>query len=101
MPAASAGALEAELITARAAAADQRERANGELESAIALAGRAGLARRVAILTDQLLGRCVEAETWSSLLRELAADWRDVLHRHRELLRESRRRLGTRRTSAR
>ncbi len=72
-------------------AADQRERANGELESATALADRAGIARRVAILTDQLLGRALQAETWNSLLRDLTDDWRDVLHRHRELLRESRR----------
>ena len=86
-----ASALEAELITARAAAGEQREHASAELDLAVALAGRAGLARRVEMLAEQLRAGTLSADTWSPLLRDLASDWRDVLHRHRELLRDSQR----------
>ncbi len=85
---AAASSLEAELITARAAAAEQRERAGGELDALIALAMEAGLERRATVLTDQLRAGSLDADTWGPLLRELTGDWLDVLHRHRELLRE-------------
>ncbi len=86
-----ASTLEAELITAQAAAAERRERATAELHLAVALGARAGLARRVEMLAEQLSAGTLRPETWSSLLRDLASDWRDVLHRHRELLRDSQR----------
>ncbi len=89
--AATAGTLEAELITARSAATERRDRANFELDSLLGLAAQAGLQRRTAMLADQLRSGSLAAETWNPLLRELAADWRDVLHRHRELMRELRR----------
>jgi uncharacterized protein (TIGR02680 family) len=89
--AAAAGALEAELITARAAAAERRDRASSELNSLLELAGEAGLEPRATMLADELRAAAVGADIWSSLLRELATDWRDVLHRHRELTRELRR----------
>jgi uncharacterized protein (TIGR02680 family) len=88
--AAAAGALEAELIAARAAAHERRERALSELDSLIALAADAGLEQRAALLSEQLRAGALAAETWSALVRELASDWRDVLHRHRELVRELR-----------
>ncbi|MGH2884814.1 MAG: SbcC/MukB-like Walker B domain-containing protein, partial [Solirubrobacteraceae bacterium] len=88
---AAAGALEAELITARAAAAERRDRASSELDSLLELAAAAGLERRATMLADQLRKGALAADTWSPLLRELATDWRDVLHRHRELMRELRR----------
>ncbi len=90
----AAGALEAELITARAAVAERRERASAELDALLELAAGAGLARRVAMLADQLRVGALAADTWSPLLRELATDWRDVLHRHRELMRELRQAAG-------
>jgi uncharacterized protein (TIGR02680 family) len=89
--AAAASALEAELIAAQAVAHDQRQHADTELELAVAVAERAGLGKRAAILAEQLRDGALGSDTWSSLLRELAEDWRDVLHRHRELLREARR----------
>ena len=89
--AAAASGLEAELIAAQAAAADQRERATTELELAVALAERAGLAKRAGMLAEQLRDEALTVQTWSSLLRELTEDWRDVLHRQRELARELRR----------
>ncbi len=89
--AAGAGALEAELITARAATAERRDRASSELDSLLELAAQAGLERRATMLADQLRAGALAADTWSPLLRELAIDWRDVLHRHRELMRELRR----------
>jgi uncharacterized protein (TIGR02680 family) len=92
--AATAGALEAELITARAAAAERRTQASDELDSLLALAADAGLERRAATLADQLRTGALAADTWSPLLRGLATDWRDVLHRHRELIRELRRAAG-------
>lgn len=88
--AAAAGALEAELITARAAAADRREEAIGELDAVLELAAEAALERRATMLAEQLRSGAVAAETWSALVRELAADWRDVLRCHRELVRELR-----------
>jgi uncharacterized protein (TIGR02680 family) len=89
--AATAGALEAELITARAAADDRREQATADLGMAVELAAQAGLAKRVGHTAAQLRDGTLSADTWSQLLRELVADWRDVLHRHRELLRSARR----------
>ena len=53
-PPLAASTLEAELITAQAAAAERRERASGELDLAVALAASAGLARRVTMLAEQL-----------------------------------------------
>ncbi len=87
---AAVAAREAELITARAAATDRQERASAELGSLLELAADAGLGRRAAILAEQLRAGSLPVETWSPLLRELASDWRDVLHRHRELVRELR-----------
>jgi uncharacterized protein (TIGR02680 family) len=81
-----AGGLEAELITARAVAADQRDRAEGDLADALALAERAGLVKRAEPLAAQLRDGTLAPDTWGSALRDLACDWRDVLHRHRELL---------------
>lgn len=92
--AAAAGALEAELITARAAAAECRHRASCELDALLELAAEAGLERRATMLADQLRAGTLAADTWSPLLRELATDWRDVLHRQRELMRELRRAAG-------
>jgi uncharacterized protein (TIGR02680 family) len=92
--AAAAAALEAELIAAQAAAAEQREHAEADLGFATGLAGRAGLTKRAGVLTAQLREGTLSADTWSPLMRELASDWRDVLHRHRELL------LAARRASA-
>jgi len=92
--AAAAGVLEAELITARAATAERQNRASEELDSLLALAAEAGLERRAATLADQLRTGALAADTWSPLLRELATDWRDVLHRHRELIRELRQAAG-------
>ena len=86
----AAGALEAELITARAAAAERREGAIAELDALLELAADAGLERRATILAEQLRSGSLAADTWSPLLRELVGDWRDVLHRHRELVRELR-----------
>ena len=97
--AAAASALEAELITARAATAERRDRASDELDSLLALGAEAGLERRTATLADQLRTGALAADTWSLLLRELATDWRDVLHRHRELMRELA--TGRRRSRAR
>jgi uncharacterized protein (TIGR02680 family) len=88
---ARASEQEAELITADAAAVGQRESAGAELELVVSLAERAALAQRLAVLAEQLREGAVSADTWGSLVRELAADWRDVLHRHRELLAELRR----------
>ena len=89
--AATAGALEAELITARAAAADQREQAEGDLAGVLELSERAGLAKRAEPLAAQLRDGTVAPNTWGGLLRDLASDWRDVLHRHQELLATARR----------
>jgi uncharacterized protein (TIGR02680 family) len=89
--AATAGGLEAELITGRAAAADQREQAERDLADALTLADRAGLAKRTEPLAAQLRDGTVAPETWGGLLRDLVSDWRDVLHRHRELLAAARR----------
>ncbi|HWD75614.1 MAG TPA: TIGR02680 family protein [Solirubrobacteraceae bacterium] len=84
--AADAGGLEAELITAEAATTERREQAGAELNLAKALAERAGLGPRTEILAQQLRDGAVTADTWTRLVRELATDWRDVLHRHRALL---------------
>jgi len=89
--AAGASTLEAELITTQAAATEQRDRAIAELDVALAVAARAGLASRVEMLAEQLRAGALTSETWSALLRDLTSDWRDVLHRHRELLRDSQR----------
>jgi uncharacterized protein (TIGR02680 family) len=93
--AAGASTLEAELITTQAAAAEWRERATAELDLAVVLAARAGLARRVEVLAEQLRAGALSPDTWSPLLRDLTSDWRDVLHRHRQLLRDSHRASAT------
>ncbi|MEA2208336.1 MAG: hypothetical protein QOF54_813, partial [Solirubrobacteraceae bacterium] len=89
--AATAGALEAELITARAAATDQREQAESDLADLLELSERAGLAKRAEPLAAQLRDGTVAPNTWGGLLRDLASDWRDVLHRHQTLLAAARR----------
>jgi len=89
--AANASGLEAELITARAAAGSQGEQAESDLADALALAERAGLAQRAGLLAAQLRDGSVAPQTWGTLLRDLAGDWRDVLHRHHELLGAARR----------
>ncbi|MGI8414513.1 MAG: TIGR02680 family protein [Solirubrobacteraceae bacterium] len=86
----AAGALEAELITARAAADEHRAQAQADLELVVEVAAHAGLAKRVEVLAGQLRDGALSADAWSPVLRELASDWRDVLHRHRELLRSTR-----------
>jgi uncharacterized protein (TIGR02680 family) len=91
----SASALEAELITARAVVADQRVRAEADLDEALALAEDAGLVKRAAPLAAQLRDGTLSPDTWGSALRDLARDWRDVLHRHRELLAAARRATAT------
>ena len=78
--------MEAELIAARASAAEQREQATRDLDAAIDVAARAGVGKRVELLASQLRESTLSAEVWRSLLDDLARDWRDVLHRHRELL---------------
>ncbi len=88
--AAEASALEAEWIAAEAAVGEQRERASAALSAVVALGERAALAKRLGVLAEQLRDGALGSETWVSLVRELAADWRDVLHRHRELMRELR-----------
>jgi uncharacterized protein (TIGR02680 family) len=88
--ASAAGALEAELITARAAAQERRATAEGDLDAVVKLGTQAGLAGRVETLAGQLRDGTVDAQSWSPLLRHLATDWRDVLHRHRHLLAEAR-----------
>ena len=52
------------------------------------------------MLAEQLRAGTLSADTWSPLLRDLASDWRDVLHRHRELLRDSQRASADGRASA-
>ena len=84
--AAHAGGLEAELITAEAATAERREQAQADLDALLALAGRAGLGPRSELLAQQLRNDAVTADTWTRLVRDLATDWRDVLHRHRGLV---------------
>ena len=84
--AAAAGGTEAELITARAAAAAQAEQAEVDLGDVLALAERAGLAQRAGLLAAQLRDGSVAPATWGTLLRDLVRDWRDVLHRHHALL---------------
>ena len=91
-PAVGASTLEAELITAQAAAAERRERATRRARPrGCARCASAGSARRAEMLAEQLRAGTLSAETWGPLLRDLASDWRDVLHRHRELLRDSQR----------
>lgn len=85
----AATSAEAERITAEAVAADQREVADGDLAAAREIAARAGLGARVGPLSEQLAATALSADTWRSLVHDLGADWRDVLHRHRELIRAS------------
>ena len=89
--AAQASGLEAEHITASASADAQREQAGADLLETLALAERAGLARRAELLAAQLRDGSIAAPAWGASLRDLASDWRDVLHRHRELLAAARR----------
>ena len=77
--ASAAGALEAELITARAAAwTNEMKLADRDLADASELSASAGLGGRVEPLADQLRDGSLAAETWGQLLRDLATDWRDV-----------------------
>jgi hypothetical protein len=62
----------------------------GDLAAAVELAAQAGLARRVKLLATQLRDATIGPDSWGTLLRDLAADWRDVLHRHGELLASAR-----------
>ncbi len=84
--ASDASGLEAEVITAQAAAEAQREQASADLDGALELALRAGLVQRADVLATQLRDGSLAPEAWRTLLRDIAGDWRDVLHRHRELL---------------
>ncbi|MEY2514347.1 MAG: hypothetical protein QOJ89_1705 [bacterium] len=78
--------LEAEAIAAAAAAADERRHADAQLDEALDVAGRAGLTRRASTLIGQLRATSLTPSGFAELLADLARDWRDVLHRHRELL---------------
>jgi uncharacterized protein (TIGR02680 family) len=78
--------LEAEAITAAAAAADERRHADAQLDEALGVAGRAGLTRRARTLIEQLRATSLTPSGFAELLSDLARDWRDVVHRHRELL---------------
>lgn len=82
---ASATAAEAELITAQAAGAEQRALAESDLLAAVGIGDRAGLGARIDHLAGQLRDGSIRGEVWGTLVRDLVADWRDVLHRHREL----------------
>jgi uncharacterized protein (TIGR02680 family) len=82
----TAAMLEAEAITAAAAAADERGHADAQLDEALGVAGRAGLTRRASTLIEQLRATSLTPGGFAELLSDLARDWRDVLHRHRELL---------------
>jgi uncharacterized protein (TIGR02680 family) len=84
--AAGASTLEAELIAAQAAAAEQREQARTDLDKVVELGASAGIGKRVEMLASQLRDGGLGTETWGSLLRDLASDWRDVLRHHRVLL---------------
>jgi len=88
--AATATMLEAEVITAAAAAADERRHAEGQLDAALGVAGRAGLTRRASTLIEQLRATSLTPSGFGALLSDLARDWRDVLHRQRELLTKAR-----------
>lgn len=84
--AAAAAALEAESIAAAAAAADEHRHAEAQLDDALGVAGRAGIGRRAGALAEQLRTTSLTPSAIAELLTDLARDWRDVLHRHRELL---------------
>jgi uncharacterized protein (TIGR02680 family) len=84
--AANASTLEAESIAAQAAAAEQREQASTDLDNVVELGTSAGVGKRVEMLASQLRDGGLGPETWGSLLRDLANDWRDVLRHHHELL---------------
>ena len=87
----AAATLEAEAITAASAAADERRHADVQLDEALGVAGQAGLARRASTLIEQLRATSLTPSGFAELLSDLARDWRDVLHRHRELLTTARR----------
>ena len=89
--ASSASALEADLITAGAAAVEERGRAEAELAGALTLADQAGLSRRDRLAADRLRDGSFSPRAWGEMARAVASDWRDVLHRHRALLREAER----------
>ncbi len=84
--AAAAAGREGDWIAADAAAREARDRAEADLTEALGLADRAGLAQRAAVVAGQLRDGSLAPEVWGTLLRDLVGDWRDVLHRHRELL---------------
>ena len=83
---AAVAAGEGELITAQAAVADHRRVAESDLANAQAVSARAGLEARTDLLAGQLRDASMTADTWGGLVRDLAADWSDVLHHHSELL---------------
>lgn len=83
----AASGFEAELITARAAAVDERAHAEDQLIGATALAEQAGLAQRDRLAADRLRDGTYAPRAWGEFARGMASDWRDVLHRHRALLR--------------
>ncbi|MEA2369786.1 MAG: hypothetical protein QOH12_180 [Solirubrobacteraceae bacterium] len=89
--ASAASEVEAELITARAAAVEEHTRAENELSRALTLAEHAGLTRENRLAADRLRDGTVPPKTWGEMARGVAGDWRDVLHRHRGLLREAER----------
>ena len=61
-----------------------------DLDDALDVAGRAGLARRAEHARRAAAHGLPDADHLRRLLADLASDWRDVLHRHRELLTRSR-----------
>jgi uncharacterized protein (TIGR02680 family) len=89
--ASAASAVEADLITAHAAALEEHARAEDELTRALALADRAGLAQEDRLAADRLRDGTFPPKAWGEVARGVAGDWRDVLHRHRALLREAER----------
>ena len=87
--ASAASGIEAELITGRAAAVEERARAEEELTAAMTLAQQAGLAQRDRLAGDRLRDGTYSPRTWGEMARGVVSDWRDVLHRHRALLHEA------------
>ena len=87
--ASAASGFEAELITGRAAAVEEHARAEAELTDAMSLAEQAGLAQRDRLAADRLRDGTYSPKAWGEMTRGVVSDWRDVLHRHRALLREA------------
>jgi uncharacterized protein (TIGR02680 family) len=85
--ASTATGLEAELIAARAAAVEEHSRAEEALTAALMLAEQAGLAQGDPLAAERLRDGTFSPREWGEMARRVAGDWRDVLHRHRTLLR--------------